>query len=88
MTKYFIQYSIRASVFLLLALMAFGQAQPPRGGPPSLPKERLQRLRIAYYSDKLNLTPTEAQQFWPVYNAFSDEMDGFREERRRLLGEL
>lgn len=37
-------------------------AQPRRG-------ERLQSLRIAVITNALELTPEEAQAFWPVYNA-------------------
>ncbi len=31
-------------------------------------KERLQAEHIAYLTDKLELTPEEAEVFWPVYN--------------------
>jgi hypothetical protein len=35
---------------------------------------RLEALKIGYLSKKLNLTPEEAEKFWPVYNQYSDEI--------------
>ncbi len=35
---------------------------------------RLEALKIAYITKKLNLSPEEAQKFWPIYNQYSDEM--------------
>lgn len=73
---------------LLMCLLALGstlRAQPPGA---RLPKERLQTLRIAFFSEKLNLTPVEAQQFWPIYNAFADEVDKLRDERFKIFGDL
>lgn len=74
-------------VTLLMCLMALGTVLKAQLGP-KLPKERLQTLRIAYFSEKLNLTPVEAQQFWPVYNGFAEEVDKLREERFKILGDL
>jgi Skp family chaperone for outer membrane proteins len=35
---------------------------------------KLQSLEIAYLTKELNLSPEEAQRFWPVYNKYSAEM--------------
>lgn len=50
--------------------------------------ERVQALRVAYISDRLNLTPDEAQRFWPVFNQFDDKMDHLRKQKRQLLFKL
>jgi hypothetical protein len=83
-----LENTIRTSlitIFLLLVGLGL-QAQPPDG--PMAPKEKLKALRIAYFSEKLNLNPQEAQVFWPVYNSFADEMHLIHQERRSLLGDL
>lgn len=36
---------------------------------------RLPALKIAYITNKLNLTPEEAQRFWPIYNQYSVELN-------------
>lgn len=40
------------------------------------PKDKIEALRIAFISQQLNLTPEEAQKFWPVYNAYRNESEG------------
>lgn len=32
--------------------------------------EKIKAEKISYFTDKLDLTPAEAQAFWPVYNEF------------------
>ena len=47
-------------------------------------RERIESKKIAFLSDKLMLTPEEAQSFWPVYNEFQKSM---REARPHMRGE-
>lgn len=65
---------------LLLILMAAGTvtlAQHPPG-------ERLQSARIALFTERLSLTPEEAERFWPVYNQVSEQRMAMRREGVRL----
>ncbi len=34
--------------------------------------ERIKALKVAFITEKLNLTSQEAQQFWPIYNAYEE----------------
>ena len=43
-------------------------AQPQRKG------ERIEALKIAYITQALKLTAEEAQNFWPVYNTYTQEI--------------
>lgn len=43
-------------------------------------QEKIKNLRIAYISDKLGLTPDQAEKFWPVYREFSDQRKEIRKE--------
>ena len=36
-------------------------------------RDKIKTLKIAYITEKLNLTEKEAQAFWPIYNSFEDE---------------
>lgn len=38
--------------------------------------DRVEAVRMAYITKELELTPTEAQQFWPVYNSYMNEIKG------------
>lgn len=37
-------------------------------------KEKIRAYKIAFLTDKLDLTESEAEKFWPLYNAFDKEM--------------
>ncbi len=60
---------------LLMAVGAYAQEQDVVEQNAQDPKvqERIKNLRIAYISDKLGLTPEQAEKFWPVYREFSDK---------------
>jgi hypothetical protein len=40
---------------------------------------RLEALKIAYITKKLDLSPEEAQKFWPIYNMYSAELKQTRQ---------
>ena len=47
--------------------------------------ERLEALKIAFITKELNLSPEEAQRFWPVYNNYSQELKKVRQENQQDL---
>jgi hypothetical protein len=36
--------------------------------------EQIKAIEIGYFTKELNLTPDEAQKFWPVFNQYKDEV--------------
>lgn len=46
-------------------------------------KEKVEAMKIAYLTTKLELSPTEAQQFWPVFNEFEAKIQAIRQSRRK-----
>lgn len=47
-------------------------AQERRSTSPEL-FEKIKAEKISFFTSKLNLTPAEAQTFWPVYNEFEQK---------------
>lgn len=45
--------------------------------------EKIRALKIAFLTERLQLTSTEAQKFWPVYNKYEAEVEKIRLERRQ-----
>jgi hypothetical protein len=43
---------------------------------------RTEAIRIAFITKELNLSPEEAQKFWPVYNDYIDELRQARQSYR------
>mgnify|MGYP003531372575 FL=1 len=59
----------RALAILISILIVFpmaGQSQKKQDEKPF--REKVEATKVAYFTKKLNLTPEEAQVFWPVYN--------------------
>ena len=44
--------------------------------------EKVKIQRIAFLTQRLSLTETEAQQFWPVYNEFTDKLQQIRKKQK------
>lgn len=49
---------------------------------PSESSEKIKALKIAYLTEQLNLTPQEAEKFWPIYNAHDEEHNSLRYKTR------
>ena len=60
---------------LLLMLFFSGWAQP---GEREM-KERIKAQKVAFITERLDLTSLEAQKFWPIYNAFEDKTKAMRQ---------
>jgi hypothetical protein len=43
-------------------------------------------LRIAFISKQLELTPAEAEKFWPVYNKYQGDLRRMMQEHREKKG--
>ncbi len=43
-------------------------------------REHIKALKVAFLTEQLELTPSEAQKFWPVYNAFEEQEQVLRKE--------
>lgn len=62
-------------VLLSLLLAAGSLFAQPKGKA----SERIDALKVAFITKKLDLTPEEAQKFWPIYNDYQDKRDALRE---------
>ena len=69
------------SLFLLIFLLntLTGNAQNRKFGPAKQ-SERIDAQKVAFITDQLQLTPDEAQKFWPVYNQFNAEKEDLNKE--------
>jgi len=47
--------------------------------------DKLTSFKIAFFTQKLNLTPSEAEKFWPVYNDYSARKGKIQAERFSLI---
>lgn len=61
---------------LMISLSAFSQKGK---------REQLKALKVSFITEKLNLTEKEAQSFWPIYNAYEQNMHKYRYSSLRKL---
>ena len=48
-------------------------------------KEKIKALKIAYITKDLSLTTSEAEKFWPIYNAFDEKQFDLRMVKMRKI---
>jgi hypothetical protein len=63
---------ITLGLLFLLTFSAFSQHKEK--------EERVKALKIAFITERLALTESEAQKFWPIYNAFEEENNKLRRQ--------
>ncbi len=74
---------------IILVILLVTHAMP--GKSQEIPRSTLERFnaqRIAFFTERLRLTPEESQKFWPVYNEYQDEKNKIIERRRELTKNL
>jgi Spy/CpxP family protein refolding chaperone len=46
-------------------------------------KEQIKTMKVAFLTTELNLTSSEAEKFWPVYNTFDDKQFELRHQKMK-----
>jgi hypothetical protein len=68
---------------LLTLLVSTGITFAQGRGGNQEKRENIEAMKIAFITQKLELTPEEAQQFWPVYNQYSEKTKELRKKRKQ-----
>ena len=55
-------------------------ARAQRGAMGEQAQERIEAYKIAFFTEQLQLTPTESQAFWPLFNEFENERGALKEK--------
>ncbi len=72
------------TVLLLVGLWQGALAQ--KGEDEQEMRDRMEAFRAQFLTEQLDLTPEEAQRFWPVYNQYRKELDAIQEKRMKRHG--
>ncbi len=67
-------------LLILFALFTFSLANAQNGNGQRI--EKIQALKIAFITQRLDLTPAEAEKFWPIYNDYEHELNNLRLNNR------
>jgi hypothetical protein len=62
-----------------------GQGQGIGQGIGQSDNERLTAYKIAFFTQRLDLSPAEAEKFWPLYNDYSARRNKLQAERLTMM---
>jgi len=71
--------------FILILTLFIGSfytvfAQENQLGDDLSKQEKIRALYVAYVTQQLNLTPDEAQKFWPLHTQFESDLKGVKND--------
>ncbi len=69
-------------IFFLALLLSASQALaqgPPEGNRPA---DRIRTYRVAVYTEVLQLTPDEAESFWPLFNEYTANREKLQQQMK------
>jgi hypothetical protein len=70
-------------IVMALGISAVSLAQDDNDAGQKGNGSRIEALKIAYLTKKLNLSTDEAQKFWPIYNEYMGEIRKTRVDARQ-----
>lgn len=64
-----------AIILLLCSVSFYGQGK----------RDKVRSLKVSFLTEALALTPSEAEKFWPLYNAYDDKQFEIRAKKMKSL---
>lgn len=68
--------------YFILFILTIGIAIPVNGQRKER-REQIKTLKIAFITERLELSPAEAQAFWPIYNEFEESYSALRKNKHK-----
>ncbi|MDF1694232.1 MAG: hypothetical protein P1U56_00275 [Saprospiraceae bacterium] len=73
---------------LVFSFVLMGQqTTPERAERREKMENRIESQKVAYITQKLDLSPTEAQKFWPIYNEYQSKSKTLRVNYKENLNQ-
>ena len=76
---------VLVSIILLGSLTVFSQDVKKN---PKMQKERILERKVAFLTEKLELTSEESEQFWPIYNEMTKKIKENRMSMKKVYAPL
>ena len=77
-------FAVALAAFAILSVSSV-QAQPKKDADW---QDKIKSEKIGFITGELNLTPEEAQSFWPVYNKIAEEKNELQKKVKEAYGAL
>lgn len=83
-------------VLMLFLTGATANSQGPPGGPPGPPegpmrekvRERIKTIKVWKLTEDLNLSQSQSEKFFPIYNRFFDKWEEIEQQKREIIRRL
>lgn len=62
----------------MFAIVSAALAQPGQRGERA--QEKMEAFKIAFFTERLQLSPDESKAFWPLFNQFENERDALKDK--------
>lgn len=72
--NYLTLFSFTFALLIGVSWSSYAQSQPQSA------KEKIESMRVAYITNKIDLSTDEAKQLWPLYNEYQTDMQKLREK--------
>ena len=63
-------------LFTFLIILPFTSLAQTEDGENITDRKKIQAMEVAYITKELNLSPEEAEKFWPVFNKYREDVKG------------
>lgn len=77
-----INYLVAVFLIALIPFSAFSQKPANKKEMGNEQRENREAAKIAYFTNKMELTVEESQNFWPIVNEMQDELKSLRAEMK------
>ncbi len=67
---------------LLACVLGFVHLQAQPG--PGRNHQRIEAMRVSFITTEMQLTPEEAEKFWPIYNEYREKVKAIRQSGNEL----
>ncbi len=82
------KFAISFIIIALSGLMLNAQSDHGNDNKHCLNDEKIKADKVAFITDKLDLSVEEAQIFWPLHNEFTKQIDELFKEEHKLYREI
>ena len=73
----------KLTILIYLVFISIPLSAQPNGRKEM--KEKIKTMKIAFITEKLDLSTSESEKFWPIYNAFDKAQMKLRHEKLRAI---
>ena len=75
-------------IWVLLTILFTANTFDQGPGDDKEKDDKIEALKVGFITQELNLSSTEAEKFWPVYNEMEAKMKEIRQNTRKINNEL